>query len=141
MLAAGAAGEHDQYDWTPSSLNGGSLSATTLSFRYRTTGDMLFALRMDPAIGQEGNSIDGFPVVGSPIGGTPDVTWATASGGYMRRTISSTGTVGTGISGAINTGNYEIILGTGGTNGMLTLTEDNAVGAGPGGGTGVFSFV
>jgi Lamin Tail Domain/CotH kinase protein/Chitobiase/beta-hexosaminidase C-terminal domain len=99
--------------WTPSSLNGGSLAATTLSFRYRMTGDMLLALRMDPALGQEGNSVDGFPVVGLPIGGTPDYTWATAGGGYMRRVINSTGGVSSPIGGSINIGNYEISLGTG----------------------------
>ena len=128
--------------WAPNSLSLGSLGQTTVSFRYRTTGDLQFGLRMDPAIGQEGNSADGFPVIGLPIGGTADYNWASASGGHYGLTMDAAGNQGTILGGSISIGNYEVFANTnpnGAKNGQVSAREDNTAGAGPGGSTGVFT--
>ncbi len=128
--------------WAPGSLNLTSLSQATMTFRYRTAGDLQFGLRMDPAIGQDAVSADGFPIVGLPIGGAPDFDWATASGGYMRRTIAANGTQSSTTAGSINSANYESIVNYGATtaaNGVITVLEDGTAGNGPGGSKGVFA--
>ncbi len=126
--------------WAANSLSLGSLGQTTVSFRYRTTGDLQFGLRMDPAIGQDASSADGFPVVGLPIGGTPDYNWATASGGFFGKSINAAGTQSTTLGGSgINIGNYDVNVNTGATSGLITMLEDNTAGAGPGGSTGIFT--
>ncbi len=125
--------------WAPNSLSLGSLGQTTVSFRYRTTGDLQFGLRMDPAIGQEASSADGFPVIGLPIGGAPDYNWVAASGGYYGKSINAAGTQSPVLGGGINIGNYDVSVNAGATSGQVTAREDNTAGAGPGGGTGVFA--
>lgn len=129
--------------WALNSLSPASLGQTTVSFRYRTTGDLQFGLRMDPALGQEGNSVDGFPVIGLPIGGTPDYSWAAAGGGFYGKSIAANGTQTTVIGGSgINSANYEVIVNGGAAtaaNGLITMIEDNTAGSGPGGTTGIYS--
>ncbi len=125
--------------WSAGSLNSASLSQTTLSFRYRTTGDLQFALRMDPALGQEANSTDGFPILGLPIGGTPDYVWPSNTNGYYGKTINAAGAQSVINGNTINIGNYEVNVNTGATSGQITANEDNTAGAGPGGNTGIFT--
>ena len=130
--------------WALNSLSLGSLGQTTVSFRYRTTGDMQFGLRMDPAIGQDASSADGFPVIGPPIGGAADYSWATANGGSLGRMIAANGTQTTtiGMVGSINIGNYDVIVNNGATtasNGLITIIEDNTASIGPGESTGIFT--
>ena len=125
--------------WAPGSLNLSSLSQTTMTFRYRTAGDLQFGLRMDPAIGQDAVSADGFPIVGLPIGGTPDFNWTTPGSGIYGKTFSAAGVAGTITSGSINGSNYEVNVNAGATSGQVTIREDNTVGAGPGGSFGIFT--
>ncbi|MEK0450986.1 MAG: hypothetical protein RL088_3254 [Verrucomicrobiota bacterium] len=125
--------------WAVNSLSLASLGQTTVSFRYRTTGDLQFGLRMDPAIGQEANSADGFPVIGLPIGGAADYNWATAAGGYSGKSISAAGVQSSVLGGSINIGNYEVMVNSGATNGLITMLEDNTAAAGPGGSTGIMT--
>ena len=78
--------------WVVGGLTTASLTSTTLKFRYRTTGDLQFGFRCDPAVGQGANSVDGFPVLGLPIGGAADYDWTTASGGTYTMVIDAAGT-------------------------------------------------
>ena len=141
--------------WSPGAISLATMGTTTLSFRYRTTNDQQFAFRMDPALNQSANSLDGLPVVGAPYGGNADYDWSStianapgsASGGQQTSTISATGTTSSSISGSINIGNYSMIWGfysptvaTTCRNGSMRITENNTAGEGPGGTTGVFSW-
>ena len=141
--------------WTPGAISPATMGTTTLSFRYRTTNDQQFAFRMDPALNQSANSLDGLSAVGAPYGGSADYDWSntianspgSASGGQQTSTISATGSTSSSISGSINIGNYSMIWGfysptvaTTCRSGSMRIAEDNTAGAGPGGTTGVFSW-
>ncbi len=127
--------------WAPSGVTPATLAATTLRFRYRTTGDMQFGLRCDPGVTQAANSVDGFPVIGAPFGGTADYDWNAASGGTYGSTINASGGQTTLLSGAINIGNYELFIGPGVRSGQVVLKEDGTAGAGPGATTGMLSWM
>ena len=134
--------------WAPGGINLPAVSGTSVKFRYRTSGDVQFLLRLDPALDIAASSIDGFPVVGAPLGGPAFSDWTTliagaagaASGGFYGQTIDAAGGKSTSLGGSINISNYELTIGPGVRSGQVTLKEDNAAGIGPGGTTGVFSF-
>ena len=128
--------------WGVGEVNAPALAGTTLKFRYRTTGDVQFALRVDPALDVAASSIDGFPVIGLPLGGTPDYDWAAAAGGFYGQSIDAAGIKSTILGGSgINIGLYEFTIGPGVRSGIVQVKEDNTAGAGPGASTGIFSWV
>lgn len=126
--------------WTGGAIPPTALASTSLSFRYRVTGDLQFGLRMDPALNQSANSTDGYPVLGQPLGGAADYDWNAALGGAVIRTITSTGSASSSPSGSINLANYETFSGPNCRDGQFTVKEDNGAGLGPGGSTGVMSL-
>ena len=126
--------------WPPSGVTPAALASTTVRFRYRTTADMQFGFRCDPGVTQAANSVDGFPVIGTPFGGAADYDWNAASGGYFGSIINASGGKTTTLSGSINIGNYELNIGPGCRSGEVRIREDNTAAAGPGGSTGILSW-
>ncbi len=134
--------------WALGGINLPALAASTVKFRYRTTGDVQFGFRLDPVVDLAASSVDGFPTIGAPLGGPAWYDWTTtiaganaaASGGFYGQTIDAVGGKSTSIGGSINIANYEALIGPGVRSGQVTLKEDNAAGIGPGGTTGVFSY-
>ena len=119
--------------WAPSGVTPATLASTTVRFRYRTTGDMQFGFRCDPGVTQAANSVDGFPVIGAPFGGTADYDWNTVTNAIYGATIDASGGQTTTLGGSINLANYELNIGPGCRSGQVTLTEDSSLAAGPGG--------
>ena len=126
--------------WGAGGVTPAALVATTVRFRYRTTGDMQFGFRCDPGVTQAANSVDGFPVVGAPFGGTADYDWNTLTNGLFGSIIDVSGGQTTTLGGGINIGNYELNIGPGCRSGQVTIKEDSTAAAGPGGTTGIFSW-
>ncbi len=130
--------------WSPGGVTPAALASTTARFRFRTTGDMQFGFRCDPGVTQAANSVDGFPTVGAPFGGTADFDWNAASPtnpGTYGATINDTGGQSTILLGAINLANYELKIGAGVRSGQVVIKEDGTAAAGPGGTTGILSLL
>ncbi|MEO7319325.1 MAG: lamin tail domain-containing protein, partial [Chthoniobacteraceae bacterium] len=134
--------------WGAGAVNAAALAATTLKFRYQTTGDVQFALRVDPTLDLAASSVDGFPTIGVPVGGAAFSDWTTriagtngaATGGFFGKIINATGVATSTLGGSINLANYDHIIGPGVRSGQVTIKEDNTAGIGPGGTTGVFAY-
>ena len=130
--------------WAPSGVTPATLASTTVHFRYRTTGDIQFGFRCDPGVTQAANSVDGFPTIGTPFGGTADYDWNNASlfsPGTYTATIDASGGQSAVPGGSINIGNYELNIGAGVRSGQVVLKEDATAGAGPGGTSGILSWI
>ena len=126
--------------WAPGGVTPATLVSTTVHFRYRTTGDMQFGFRCDPGVTQAANSVDGFPAIGAPFGGTADYDRNALTNGLYGSIIDASGGQTTTLGGAINIGNYELNIGPGCRSGQVTIKEDSTAAAGPGGTTGIFSW-
>ena len=126
--------------WTPLALSPATLATTSISFHYRTGGDVQFDFRLDPTPGQAANSTDGFPRLGNSQAGAADYDWATAANGYREMIISGTGSQSVISGGSINVSNYDIVAGAGCRSGTVRALENNTAGSGPQGSTGHFSF-
>ena len=127
--------------WGLGEVNAPALAGTAVKFRYRTTGDVQFALRIDPALDLAASSVDGLPVIGLPLGGVADYEWASASGGFYGVSVNAAGTPTTLLGGSINIGTYGFTVGPGVRSGQVILKEDSTAGAGPGASTGTLSWL
>ncbi|MDB6034798.1 MAG: hypothetical protein JWM16_5136 [Verrucomicrobiales bacterium] len=120
--------------WNPGHVSVTDLASTVIRFRSRAAGGAQFKLRLDPAFGQEGNALSGFPLI-SPTNEAA-ITFAAASGGARVMAISSTGAQSQSQVGSLSSLSLFAFASNDVRNMTFRIIEDATVGAGYNGSKG-----